>query len=145
MSGIFPPPPQAAGEAAVDPPLAPAPAPKPSLDESEEIIVINKESTGEAVVGLSAGFPADFLTEEEIDANVVSTVGGIEQVNYILIRNHILDWWRDIVSHCLPKEPFLSTVPPHCHYLLDSAYSFLVTYGYINFGVAPDIKELIPA
>ncbi|XVF83078.1 hypothetical protein PTKIN_Ptkin16aG0103700 [Pterospermum kingtungense] len=45
---------------------------------AEEIIVINKESTAEALTDLSAGFPADSLTEEEIDFGVVSSVGGIE-------------------------------------------------------------------
>jgi lysine-specific histone demethylase 1 len=48
-------------------------------DISEEIIVINKESTNEALIGLSAGFPADSLTDEEIDARVVTNIGGIEQ------------------------------------------------------------------
>ncbi|KAJ6317442.1 hypothetical protein OIU76_013059 [Salix suchowensis] len=48
-------------------------------DISEEIIVINKDPTNEAVIGLSAGFPADSLTEEEIDARVVTNIGGIEQ------------------------------------------------------------------
>ncbi|XP_068646403.1 protein FLOWERINGUS D [Aristolochia californica] len=117
----------------------------PSPDESEEIIVINKESTTEAVIGLSAGFPADSLTDEEIEANVVPSVGGIEQVNYILIRNHIIARWRENVWNWLEKEPFFSSIPPHCHYLLDSAYDFLLSYGYINFGVAPAIKEKMPA
>ncbi|KAE8666358.1 Lysine-specific histone demethylase 1-like protein 3 [Hibiscus syriacus] len=45
-----------------------------------EIIVINKESTAEALAALSAGFPSDSLTEEEIDFGVVSSVGVIEQV-----------------------------------------------------------------
>ncbi|KAE8708993.1 Detected protein of unknown function [Hibiscus syriacus] len=46
---------------------------------AHEIIVINKESTAEALTALSAGFQADSLTEEEIDFGVVSSVGGIEQ------------------------------------------------------------------
>ncbi|KAE8709716.1 Lysine-specific histone demethylase 1-like protein 3 [Hibiscus syriacus] len=50
---------------------------QPKIDD--EIIVINKESTAEALTALSAGFPADYLTEEEIDFGVVSSVGGIEQ------------------------------------------------------------------
>ncbi|KAJ6311490.1 hypothetical protein OIU77_013284 [Salix suchowensis] len=52
---------------------------KPVPDISEEIIVINKESTNEALIGLSAGFPADSLTDEEIDARLVTNIGGIEQ------------------------------------------------------------------
>ncbi|KAE8655413.1 Lysine-specific histone demethylase 1-like protein 3 [Hibiscus syriacus] len=70
----------------------------------DEIIVINKESTAEALTALSAGFPADSLTEEEIDFGVVSSVGGIEQVNYILVRNHIIAKWRENISNWVTKE-----------------------------------------
>ncbi|XP_059666040.1 protein FLOWERING LOCUS D [Cornus florida] len=114
-------------------------------DVSDEIIVINKESTAEALIALSAGFPADSLTDEEIDAGIVSVVGGIEQVNYILIRNHIITRWRENVLNWVTKEMFVDVVPSHCSTLLDSTYSYLVSHGYINFGVAPAIKEKIPA
>ena len=112
---------------------------------SDEIIVINKESTAEALIALSSGFPADSLTEEEIDAGVVPVVGGIEQVNYILIRNHIIAKWRENVSNWITKEMFIDEIPKHGHTLLDSAYNYLVSHGYINFGVAPAIKEKSPA
>ncbi|XP_076952292.1 protein FLOWERING LOCUS D-like [Bidens hawaiensis] len=113
------------------------------LDVSDEIIVINKEATSEALIALTAGFPADVLTEEEIDAGVVSVIGGIEQVNYILIRNHIITKWRENVFNWVIKEMFLDVVPAHCVKLLDSAYKYLVSHGYINFGVAPMIKDRI--
>ncbi|KAG1354995.1 lysine-specific histone demethylase 1 [Cocos nucifera] len=119
--------------------------PNLAADISEEIIVINKEATAEALTALTAGFPADSLTEEEIEAGVVSSIGGIEQVNYILIRNHILSKWRENVSNWLAKEIFSSLIPPHCEILLNSAYNFLVSHGYVNFGIAPAIKEKIPA
>lgn len=45
----------------------------------------------------------------------------------------------------LAKEQFFSSIPPHCETLLNSAYSYLVSHGYVNFGVAPAIKEKIPA
>ncbi|KAL4621530.1 hypothetical protein ACB092_06G235000 [Castanea dentata] len=112
---------------------------------SDEIIVINKESTAEALIALSSGFPADSLTEEEIDAGVVPVVGGIEQVNYILIRNHIIAKWRENVLNWITKEMFIDEIPKHGHTLLDSAYNYLVSHGYINFGVAPAIKEKCPA
>ncbi|KAK6929160.1 SWIRM domain [Dillenia turbinata] len=112
-------------------------------DVSDEIIVINKEATAEALLALTAGFPADSLTDEEIDAGVVRVVGGIEQVNYILIRNHIITKWRENVSNWVTKEMFINVVPPHCKTLLDSAYNYLVSRGYINFGVAPAIREKI--
>lgn len=129
-------------------PSPPLPPLHPSAsDVSEEIIVINKEATAEALTALSAGFPSDSLTEEEIEAGVVSlsAIGGIEQVNYILIRNHIISRWRENPSNSLTKEAFLDVVPPHCHALLNSTYGFLLSHGYINFGVAPAIKDKIPA
>ncbi|KAK2634078.1 hypothetical protein Ddye_028870 [Dipteronia dyeriana] len=111
----------------------------------EDIIVINRDATTEALTALSAGFPADSLTDEEIDFGVCRVVGGFEQVNYILVRNHIMAKWRDNVSRWVHKEMFVDAVPQHCHYILDTAYNYLNTYGYINFGVAPEIKEKIPA
>lgn len=114
-------------------------------DMSDEIIVINKESTAEALIALSAGFPADSLTEEEIDFGVIRVIGGIEQVNYILIRNHIIAKWRENVSNWVSKDIFMNSIPKHCHALLDSTYKYLVSHGYINFGIAPAIKEKIPA
>lgn len=116
-----------------------------SADVSDEIIVINKEATSEALIALTAGFPADSLTDEEIDAGVVSVVGGIEQVNYILIRNHIITRWRENVSRWVTKDMFIDVIPKHCSRLLDSAYNYLLSRGYINFGVAAAIKEKIPA
>lgn len=65
----------------------PNPATSVSADLADEIIVINKEATTEAVIALSAGFPADSLTDEEIDAGVVSDVGGIEQVYVLSLAN----------------------------------------------------------
>uniref|UniRef100_A0A7N0T6I5 SWIRM domain-containing protein n=1 Tax=Kalanchoe fedtschenkoi TaxID=63787 RepID=A0A7N0T6I5_KALFE len=114
-------------------------------DVGDEIIVINKEATSEALLALSAGFPADILTEEEIDAGVVHTVGGIEQVNYILIRNHIITKWRENVNDWVTKDMFTDVIPPQCSALLDRAYNYLVSRGYINFGVSSAIKERMPA
>ncbi|KAI3974790.1 hypothetical protein MKX01_028050 [Papaver californicum] len=87
----------------------------------------------------TARFPADSLTEEEIGAGVVSVVGGIEQVNYTLIRNHILE----NINSWLTKESLVGSITSHGHTLLNSAYSFLVSHGYVNFGVVPAIKEKI--
>ncbi|KAF9596419.1 hypothetical protein IFM89_010683 [Coptis chinensis] len=112
-------------------------------DFSEEIVFINKEATSEALLALSSGFPADSLTEEEIESGVVSVVGGIEQVNYILIRNHILTKWRENVSSWVCKDMFLGIIPPHCEPLLNSAYGFLVSHGYVNFGVASAIRDKV--
>ncbi|GER51255.1 lysine-specific histone demethylase 1 homolog 3 [Striga asiatica] len=119
------------------------PAKKTIDGMSDEIIVINKDATAEALIALTAGFPADSLTEEEVDYGVVSEVGGIEQVNYILIRNHIITKWRENVSTWITKEMFVGVVPEHCRPLLDTTYDYLVSHGYINFGVAPAIKEKI--
>lgn len=103
--------------------------------------MINREATTEALTALSSGFPADSLTEEEVEFGVCRVVGGLEQVNYILIRNHIISKWRENVTRWVHKEMFLDAVPLHCHHLLDTAYNYLNTYGYINFG---EVKEKVP-
>ncbi|KAK1416611.1 hypothetical protein QVD17_32402 [Tagetes erecta] len=110
-------------------------ATRSSVTVNDDIIFINKEATSEALIALTAGFPADVLTDEEIDAGVVSVVGGIEQVNYILIRNHIITKWRENVFNWVTKDMFLHLIPPHASNLLDSAYNYLVSHGYINFGL----------
>ncbi|KAG8493320.1 hypothetical protein CXB51_010712 [Gossypium anomalum] len=116
---------------------------QPKTDD--EIIVISKESTAEALTALSAGFPTDSLTEEEIYFGVISSIGGIEQVNYILIRNHIIAKLHENASNWVAKDMFVDSIPRHCSTILNSAHNYLVTYGYINFGIAPAIKEKIPA
>ncbi|KAM1141047.1 hypothetical protein ACFX19_041762 [Malus domestica] len=40
---------------------------------------------------------------------------------------------------------FVDSIPKHCYSLLESTYKYLVSHGYINFGIAPAIKEKIPA
>ncbi|KAL3649637.1 hypothetical protein CASFOL_006040 [Castilleja foliolosa] len=112
-------------------------------DISDEIIVINKKAIAEASIALNVGFPSDSLIDEEINYGVVSKEGGIEQINYVLIRNHIIRKWRENVSKWLTKEMFVDIVPKHCGALLDTAYGFLVSHGYINFGVAPAIRDRI--
>lgn len=112
-------------------------------------IIINNSSTDnsgnkEAMGAHSVGFPVDSLTEEEIESGVVSTVGGTEQANYIVIRNHILGRWRDNVNAYLSKEQVMGSTPAQNKNLVSSAYNFLLTHGYINFGVAPAIKSAIP-
>jgi lysine-specific histone demethylase 1 len=114
------------------------------LFAADDIIIINREPTVEAVTMLTIGFLADSLIDEEIEAGVVSDIGGIEQVNYILIRNHLLTRWGKNFNSWLAKEPFTSLVPPHCDHLLTSTYNFLISHGHVNFGVAPAIKDRIP-
>jgi len=78
---------------------------------SDEAICINKESNSEALVVLTAGFPSDSLKDEEIEAGVVSVVGGIEQCNYILIRNHIIMKWHENVSIWVTEDMFVDVIP----------------------------------
>ncbi|WJX11042.1 hypothetical protein P8452_01698 [Trifolium repens] len=122
----------------------PPPLSMPAHDFSDEIIVINKEAKTEAMIALTAGFPADSLSEEEIETGVIPIIGGIEQVNYTLIRNHIIAKWRENVSVWVTKKMFTDYIPQHYHSLLDSAYNYLVSHGYINFGVASAIKDKFP-
>ncbi|KAJ6392381.1 hypothetical protein OIU77_026191 [Salix suchowensis] len=102
---------------------------------------ISKEVDVEALIAISVGFPVDSLTEEEIEANVVTTIGGTEQANYIVVRNHILSRWRSNVSVWLTGAHALESIRAEHKALVDSAYKFLLQHGYINFGVALSIKE----
>ncbi|XP_010063106.2 lysine-specific histone demethylase 1 homolog 1 [Eucalyptus grandis] len=101
-----------------------------------------KEIDMEALIAISVGFPVDSLTEEEIEANVVSVLGGSEQANYIIIRNHILARWRSNVSMWLTFEQALEAIRTEHRTLVHSAYYFLLEHGYINFGLAPAITEV---
>ncbi|KAK6121212.1 hypothetical protein DH2020_045038 [Rehmannia glutinosa] len=103
---------------------------------------LSKEVDIEALIAISVGFPVDSLTEEEIEANVVSQIGGTEQANYIIVRNHILSRWRSNVSVWLTKDHVLESIRAEHKSLVNSAYHFLLHHGYINFGVAPAIKEV---
>ncbi|XP_059648052.1 lysine-specific histone demethylase 1 homolog 1 [Cornus florida] len=102
---------------------------------------VAKEVDVEALIAISVGFPVDSLTEEEIEANVVSQIGGVEQANYIVVRNHILSRWRSNVSVWMTKDDAMEWIRAQHRDLVDSAYTFLLNHGYINFGLAPAIKE----
>ncbi|MBA0775128.1 hypothetical protein Gotri_010289, partial [Gossypium trilobum] len=77
----------------------------------------------------------------EIEANVVSRIGGQEQANYIVVRNHILARWRSNVSVWLTREHALESIRAEHKNLVNAAYNFLLEHGYINFGLAPAVKE----
>ncbi|KAL7584231.1 hypothetical protein Lser_V15G46014 [Lactuca serriola] len=102
---------------------------------------ISSDLDVEGLIAISVGFPADSLTEEEIEANVVKTIGGTEQSNYIVVRNHILALWRSNVDVWLTRDHALEAIRLEHTNLVDSAYSFLLEHGYINFGVAAAVKE----
>lgn len=95
----------------------------------------------EALIAISVGFPVDSLTEEEIEHNVVPLLGGVEQMNYIIVRNHILARWRSNVTTWLTRDHALESIRSEHRGLVDKAYSFLLEHGYINFGLAPSIKD----
>ncbi|KAL0287439.1 UNVERIFIED_CONTAM: Lysine-specific histone demethylase 11 [Sesamum angustifolium] len=103
---------------------------------------LSKEVDIEALIAISVGFPVDSLTEEEIEANVVSQIGGAEQANYIIVRNHILARWRSNVAVWLTKDQVLESIRAEHKNLVNAAYNFLLHHGYINFGVAPAIKDV---
>ena len=103
---------------------------------------VAKDCDVEALIAISVGFPVDSLTEEEIEANVVSTVGGSEQSNYIVVRNHILARWRSNVSVWLTHDRALRSIRSEHKGLVETAYRFLLEHGYINFGLAQEIKTL---
>lgn len=117
-------------------------SPSLSKNRRRRVADLAKEVDVEALIAISVGFPIHSLTEEEIEANVVSRVGGIEQANYIVVRNHILARWRSNVSMWMTRDQALESIRSEHKGLVHSAYKFLLEHGYINFGVAPGIKEL---
>ncbi|XP_022981375.1 lysine-specific histone demethylase 1 homolog 2-like isoform X2 [Cucurbita maxima] len=98
---------------------------------------LEKETEIEAMIALSVGFPIDALLEEEIKARVVKNLGGKEQNDYIVVRNHILARWRGNVRMWLSKGQIKETVSHEYEHLISAAYDFLLYNGYINFGVSP--------
>lgn len=104
---------------------------------------LEKETEIEAMIALSLGFPIDELLEEEIKAGVVSELGGKEQNDYIVVRNHILARWRDNVRSWLSKGQIKETVSNEYEHLISAAYDFLLYNGYINFGVSPTFSSHI--
>ncbi|XP_043700660.1 lysine-specific histone demethylase 1 homolog 2-like [Telopea speciosissima] len=105
---------------------------------------MQKETEIEAMIALSLGFPIDALLEEEIEARVVDELGRKEQNDYIVVRNHILAKWRDNVRTWLSKGQIRETVSNEYEHLICSAYDFLLSHGYINFGVSLSITSQIP-
>ncbi|KAE8706532.1 Lysine-specific histone demethylase 1-like protein 2 [Hibiscus syriacus] len=105
---------------------------------------LEKETEIEAMIALSLGFPIDALIEDEIKAGVVRELGGKEQNDYIVVRNHILSRWRSNVRIWLTKGHIKETVSNEYIHLLSAAYDFLLHNGYINFGVSPSFSSYLP-
>ncbi|XP_061367201.1 lysine-specific histone demethylase 1 homolog 2 [Gastrolobium bilobum] len=105
---------------------------------------LEKETETEAMIAFSLGFPIDALLEDEIRAGVVTELGGKEQNDYIVIRNHVLALWRGNVRLWLTKGMIKETVSNDYEFLINSAYDFLLNNGYINFGVSPSFTSQIP-
>ncbi|CAK9325156.1 unnamed protein product [Citrullus colocynthis] len=104
---------------------------------------LEKETEIEAMIALSVGFPIDALLEEEIKAGVVKKLGGKEQNDYIVVRNHILARWRGNVRMWLSKGQIKETVSNEYEHLISAAYDFLLYNGYINFGVSPTFTSQV--
>ncbi|KAK9674438.1 hypothetical protein RND81_12G232500 [Saponaria officinalis] len=105
---------------------------------------IEKETETEAMIALSLGFPIDALLDEEIKAGVVRELGGKEQNDYIVVRNHILSRWRANVGVWLAKGQIRETVCSDVEHIMSAAYDFLLYNGFINFGVSSPFSSHIP-
>lgn len=81
---------------------------------------LEKETEKEALIALSLGFPIDALLDEEIRADVIRELGGKEQNDYIVIRNHILLRWRPKVQVWLSK----GNCPAYDFILYNTLFSF---------------------
>lgn len=102
---------------------------------------LQKETETEAMIALSLGFPIDELLDEEIRAGVVTELDGKEQNDYIVVRNHILAKWRENVHAWLSKQQIRETVSNDYAHVINAAYDFLLTNGYINFGVSSSFES----
>jgi hypothetical protein len=65
----------------------------------------------EALIAISVGFPMDLLIEEEIEANVVSTIGDIEQATQDVAMRHpwppmgwLADNWQPLLCYFFLKK-----------------------------------------
>ena len=105
---------------------------------------LEKETETEALIALSVGFPIDELLEDEIRAGVVRELGGKEQNDYIVVRNHIVARWRSNVRVWLLKDRIRESVSSECEHLISAAYEFLLFNGFINFGVSPLFNGYVP-
>ncbi|KAH9621382.1 hypothetical protein KSS87_007196 [Heliosperma pusillum] len=94
-----------------------------------------------ALIALSVGFPVDSLTDDEIHASVIPTLSSPLQSHYISVRNLLLSSWRSDVNSLLTRSHFLPSIAPHLLPVVDPAFDFLVSHGFVNFGLAPDIKN----
>lgn len=107
-------------------------------------VELEKETETEALIALSVGFPIDALLEDEIKAGVVKEIGGKEQNDYIVVRNHILARWRSNVRAWLSKGQIKETVSNEYQHLISAAYDFLFYNGYINFGASSSFSPYMP-
>uniref|UniRef100_A0ACD5ZIV9 Uncharacterized protein n=1 Tax=Avena sativa TaxID=4498 RepID=A0ACD5ZIV9_AVESA len=103
-----------------------------------------RELDSEALIALAAGFPADTLSEDEVAAAVLPRIGGADQANYLVVRNHILALWRSNPLAHVPSNAALASIRAEHAPLVAAAHSFLSDHAYINFGLAPSIVSLPP-
>ncbi|KAK8968971.1 hypothetical protein KSP40_PGU012336 [Platanthera guangdongensis] len=96
---------------------------------------LSRDLKVEALIAISVGFPVDSLNEEEIESNVVPILGGADQANYIIVRNHIVARWRSNPTVWLTEEAAATAIRAEHRHLVTSAHSFLHRYSYINFGI----------
>jgi lysine-specific histone demethylase 1 len=105
---------------------------------------LQKEANTEAMIAFSLGFPINALLESEIRAGVIGELGGKEQNDYIVVRNHILALWRGDVRRWLTRDRVKESVSSEFSHLINTAYNFLLYNGYINFGVLPSFMSQLP-
>ncbi|XP_062221966.1 lysine-specific histone demethylase 1 homolog 1-like [Phragmites australis] len=103
-----------------------------------------RELDSEALIALAAGFPADSLSEDEIAAGVLPRIGGTDQANYLVVRNHIIALWRSNPLSYIAANAALASIRAEHAPLVAAAHSFLSDHAYINFGFAPSVLSLPP-
>ncbi|KAL9225722.1 hypothetical protein vseg_001613 [Gypsophila vaccaria] len=94
----------------------------------------------DSLIAFSVGFPVDSLSEEELLSVGPSLPPSLTSA-YTSVRNRILATWRSNVLTPVTRSSAWDWTPPEQRHLVDTAFHFLSSHGYINFGLAPCIKQ----
>eukprot|EP00898_Chlorokybus_atmophyticus_P002585 jgi/Chlat1/3327/Chrsp22S03478 len=90
----------------------------------------------EADMAAAIGFPRDGLSEEELEAGVLPANASTETVGaYLVIRNHIVARWRSRPHKFFDESEAFSRILKQHRTVVAAAYSFLHSYGWINYGI----------
>lgn len=100
---------------------------------------LERTSAEESTVAIQSGLGTR-ISAEEMEF-LPTTFRPKQEGDYLVARNHILTRWRAAPSQHLSKQAALSTITSGVRPLASAAWSFLTSYGYINFGQPTQIAS----